>query len=75
MRLIFAYDSASVISLRAVVIGIMSSFFLAGGYFSHNTSYSFTSSVYFSDYGVLKYTARYVKCCTKLHLQHITLAK
>lgn len=37
--------------------------------------HSFVSSVYFPDYGVLKYAARYVMCCTKLNLQHITLAK
>ena len=37
--------------------------------------HTFVSSVYFLDYGVLKYAARYVICCTKWNLQHITLAK
>lgn len=44
-----------------------------GFYLTH--THPFVSSVYFLDYGVLKYAARYVICCTKWNLQHITLAK
>lgn len=70
-----AYISASVLFLMAVGIGISPLFPNMGIRIYFTYIHPFVSSVYFPDYGVLKYAARYVMCCTKLNLQHITLAK